>query len=95
MCWWFDDVDDDADDNDVKATTEVRAGSLICPGPGPGPGLAPLVVVVCSSSEVDGLRGRLRRSKDDVSSESTANERNSADLLLTHNVHLYSTSRVR
>lgn len=97
MCWWFDDVDDDDDDNDVKATTEVRAGSLICPGPGPGPGpgLAPLVVVVCSSSEVDGLRGRLRRSKEDVSSESTANERNSADLLLTHNVHLYSTSRVR
>lgn len=60
---------------------------------GPGRG-NPLEVVVCSSSEVDGLGGTLRRSKDDVSSESTANERNSADLLLTHKVHLYSAKRV-
>lgn len=70
----------------------VRAGFAVGPGRG---GPLVVVVVVCGSSEVDGLGGRLRRSKDDVSSESTANERNSADLLLTHNVHLYSTSRVR
>lgn len=100
--WWCDDEEgeeeeeeeeegDDDDDAVVATSAAVRAGFIDGPGPGPGNFLE----VVCSSSEVDGLDGRLRRSKDDVSSESTANERNSADLLLTHKVHLYSTKRVR
>lgn len=94
--------DDDVDDFDVAVvaiSAAVRAGFVDGPGPGPCPGLGPdpgnLLEIVCSSLEVDGLDGRLRRSKDDVSSESTANERKSAHLLLTHKVHLYSTKRVR
>lgn len=92
LWWWCNDVDEEEDDDDdavVATSAAVRAGFVDGPGPGN------FLEVVCSSSEVDSLRGRLRRSKDDISSESTANERNSADLLLTHKVHLYSTKRVR
>lgn len=88
--------EDDVDDFDVAVvaiSAAVRAGFVDGPGPGPDPGN--FLEIVCSSSEVDGLDGRLRRSRDDVSSESTANERKSAHLLLTHKVHLYSTKRVR
>lgn len=88
--WWWCDDDDDDDDAVAATSAALRAGFVDGPVPG-----NPLEVVVCSSSEVHGLGGRLRRSEDDVSSESTANERNSADLLLTHKVHLYSTKRVR
>lgn len=90
-----DDDDGDVDDTIVAISVAVGAGFADGPGPSPGPGPGNFLEVVCSSSEVDGLDGRLRRSKDDVSSESTANERNSAHLLLTHKVHLYSTKRVR
>lgn len=102
--WWCDDEDgekreeeeeeddEEADDDDVAVvatSAAVRVGFVDGPGPGN------FLQVVCSSSEVDGLDGRLRRSKDDVSRESTANKRKSAHLLLTHRVHLYSTKRVR
>lgn len=87
--------DDDGDVDDTVVAISVAVGAGFADGPGPGPGPGNFLEVVCSSSEVDGLDGRLRRSKDDVSSESTANERNSAHLLLTHKVHLYSTKRVR
>lgn len=85
---------DDFDDCDVAVdaiSAAVRAGFVDGPGSGPGNFLE----IECSSLEVNGLDGRLRRSKDDVSSDSIANERKSAHLLLTHKVHLYSTKRVR
>lgn len=87
--------DDDGDVDDTIVAISVAVGAGFADGPGPSPCPGNFLEVVCSSSEVDGLDGRLRRSKDDVSSESTANERNSAHLLLTHKVHLYSTKRVR
>lgn len=89
--WWCNDDDEEEEDDDAVVATSAAVRAGFVDGSGPGNFLE----VVCSSSEVDGLGGRLRRSKDDISSESTANERNSADLLLTHKVHLYSTKRVR
>ena len=47
------------------------------------------------SSSVDGFGGRLRSSMDDEFSELMAKLRNSADLVLTHNVHRNSDNRVR
>ena len=47
------------------------------------------------SSDVVGLAGRERSRKDEESSESTAKDRKSADLALTHSVQRYSARRVR